>query len=85
MGRAFVNDTQVTLSVLNQLKLKLVDIHSQHQTLQLSNQDFQFQLLDVLAGNQTKLASYQRGLSQYNEEKKKVLKKVNKLLKNNNC
>lgn len=71
-SRAFVNDTPVTLSVLNQLKSKLVDIHSQHQTLQLSNQDFQFQLLDVLAGNQTKLASYQRGLSQYNEEKKKL-------------
>ena len=71
-SRAFVNDTPVTLSVLNQLKSKLVDIHSQHQTLQLSNQDFQFQLLDVLAGNQTKLASYQRGLFQYNEEKKKL-------------
>jgi DNA repair protein RecN (Recombination protein N) len=71
-SRAFVNDTPVTLSVLNELKAKLMDIHSQHQTLQLSDQEFQFQLLDVMAGNQTKLDSYQRGLKQYQAEKKKL-------------
>lgn len=71
-SRAFVNDTPVTLSVLNELKAKLMDIHSQHQTLQLSDQEFQFQLLDVIAGNQTKLDSYQRGLKQYQSEKKKL-------------
>lgn len=71
-SRAFVNDTPVTLSVLNELKLKLMDIHSQHQTLQLSDQEFQFQLLDVLAGNQSKLESYRRGLKQYQAEKKKL-------------
>lgn len=71
-SRAFVNDTPVTLSVLNELKAKLMDIHSQHQTLQLSDQGFQFQLLDVMAGNQAKLDSYQRGLKQYQSEKKKL-------------
>lgn len=71
-SRAFINDTPVTLSILNELRLKLMDIHSQHQTLQLSDQDFQFQLLDVLAENQSKLASYKRGLRQYQEEKKKL-------------
>ncbi len=71
-SRAFVNDTPVTLNVLNELKSKLMDIHSQHQTLQLSNQDFQFQLLDVIAGNQNKLASYRRGLKQYQSEKRKL-------------
>lgn len=71
-SRAFINDTPVTLSILNELRLKLMDIHSQHQTLQLSDQDFQFQLLDVLAGNQSKLASYKRGLKQYQSEKKKL-------------
>lgn len=64
-SRAFVNDTPVTLQVLNELKLKLIDIHSQHQTLQISNTQFQFQLIDALAGNQNKVASYQRGLKQY--------------------
>jgi DNA repair protein RecN (Recombination protein N) len=71
-SRAFVNDTPVTLTILNELKSKLMDIHSQHQTLQLSDQEFQFQLLDVMAGNQTKLDSYQRGLKQYQAEKKKL-------------
>ena len=71
-SRAFVNDTPVTLSVLNELKTRLIDIHSQHQTLQLSDQDFQFQLLDVLAKNQSKLSSYRRGLQQYQSEKKKL-------------
>jgi DNA repair protein RecN (Recombination protein N) len=71
-SRAFINDTPVTLSILNELRVKLMDIHSQHQTLQLSDQDFQFQLLDVLAGNQSKLASYKRGLKQYQSETRKL-------------
>ena len=71
-SRAFVNDTPVTLSVLTALKSKLIDIHSQHQTLQVSDQQFQFQLLDVFANNESKLASYQRGLTQYTSEKKKL-------------
>ncbi len=71
-SRAFINDTPVTLSVLNELKTKLIDIHSQHQTLQLSDQDFQFQLLDAYAKNESKLDSYKRGLQHYNEAKKKL-------------
>lgn len=71
-SRAFVNDTPVTLSVLTALRSKLIDIHSQHQTLQVSDQQFQFQLLDVFANNESKLASYQRGLTQYTSEKKRL-------------
>lgn len=71
-SRAFVNDTPVTLSVLNNLKTKLIDIHSQHQTMQLSDQEFQFQLLDAIAGNHNKLSSYKRGLSQYQEAKREL-------------
>ena len=44
-SRAFVNDTPVTLLVLTALRARLIDIHSQHQTLQVSNQQFQFQLI----------------------------------------
>lgn len=71
-SRAFVNDTPVTLSVLSELKSKLIDVHSQHQTLQLSDQQFQFQLLDAFAKNDTKLDSYKRGLQQYHKAKKKL-------------
>lgn len=71
-SRAFVNDTPVTLSVLTALRSKLIDIHSQHQTLQVSDQQFQFQLLDAFANNESKHASYQRGLTQYTSEKKKL-------------
>ncbi len=63
-SRAFVNDTPVTLAVLNQLKSKLIDVHSQHQTMQLSDSGFQFSILDALGKNDQKIASYQRGLKQ---------------------
>lgn len=65
-SRAFVNDTPVTLSVLNVLKLSLMDIHSQHQTLQLSDINFQFSIVDALAKNTKRVASYKRGLKKYN-------------------
>ncbi|WP_075343271.1 DNA repair protein RecN [Tenacibaculum agarivorans] len=65
-SRAFVNDTPVNLSSLSGLKSKLVDIHSQHQTLQLSDLSFQFSILDALADNTKRVASYKRGLKQYN-------------------
>ena len=71
-SRAFVNDTPVTLSVLTLLRARLIDVHSQHQTLQVSDQQFQFQLLDAVANNESKLASYQRGLSSYTLEKKRL-------------
>jgi len=63
-SRAFVNDTPVKLSVLTELKGKLIDVHSQHQTLELSDASFQFHIIDVLAKNEQNLASYQRGLKQ---------------------
>jgi len=65
-SRAFVNDTPVNLSVLNALKSKLMDIHSQHQTLQLSDSDFQFSVIDALAKNEKRIASYKRGVKKYN-------------------
>ncbi|MDB4497541.1 DNA repair protein RecN [Flavobacteriaceae bacterium] len=71
-SRAFINDTPVTLLVLTTLRARLIDIHSQHQTLQVSDQEFQFQLLDVVANNESKLASYQSGLASYTKEKKKL-------------
>jgi DNA repair protein RecN (Recombination protein N) len=57
-SRAFVNDTPVRLSVLASLKNQLIDVHSQHKTAQLSETDFQFQILDALAGNEQELSKY---------------------------
>ena len=73
-SRAFVNDTPVTLSVLNQLRTQLVDVHSQHQTMQLSDTSFQFSVIDSLAKNQERIASYQRGFQQLNHHKKQLQK-----------
>ncbi len=80
-SRAFVNDSPVNLSVLTALKRKLIDIHSQHQTLELSDTGFQFSVIDALAKNQTKIASYKRGLHKYsslNKELKALQKETEK-------
>ena len=71
-SRAFVNDTPVTLSVLNELRSKLIDVHSQHQTMQLSDTNFQFSILDALAKNGERIASYKRGYLQHNQLKKEL-------------
>ena len=71
-SRAFVNDTPVTLLVLTALRARLIDIHSQHQTLQVSDQKFQFQLMDAVANNESQLASYKIGLASYTKEKKRL-------------
>jgi DNA repair protein RecN (Recombination protein N) len=51
-SRAFINDTPVTLDVLKSIGSLLMDVHSQHETLQLGNQSFQLSLIDSFAGNQ---------------------------------
>ena len=64
-SRAFINDTPVNLDSLQILGDRLLDIHSQHQTLQLTNDDFQFQVIDALAENDKKLLEYISNLSSY--------------------
>ncbi|MBM1107496.1 DNA repair protein RecN [Aurantibacter crassamenti] len=66
-SRAFINDTPVTLDVLSQLGNKLIDVHSQHQTLQLADNDFQLKMLDALAENQNLLTDYSKALVDYNK------------------
>ena len=72
-SRAFVNDTPVTLSVLNQLRIKLIDVHSQHQTMQLSDNNFQFTVIDAFAKNKERISSYHRGFVQLNQLKKELV------------
>ena len=71
-SRAFINDTPTTLQVLNKLSEKLIDVHSQHQTVQLSDENFQFKVIDALAGNTAKIASYKRGLQLFNKLSKEL-------------
>ena len=64
-SRAFVNDTPLNLSVLSELGNSLIDIHSQHETLELADTAYQFMILDALSGNEKYLNSYKKGLNLY--------------------
>jgi len=77
-SRAFINDTPTTLNVLSELSDKLIDIHSQHQTLQLADTNFQFLIIDALAGNSQYLNSYKKGLDLF----KKLNNELQILIKN---
>jgi len=63
-SRAFINDTPVALSMLKELGDQLMDIHSQHQNLLLNKQDFQLNVVDIIAKDSTQLADYQDTFSQ---------------------
>jgi DNA repair protein RecN (Recombination protein N) len=64
-SRAFINDTPVNLDVLSRLGGRLIDIHSQHQTLQLAENEFQFKVIDSLANNKQLLIDYSNHLKKY--------------------
>lgn len=67
-SRAFVNDTPVTQSQLQTLGPHLVDIHSQHETLALSSETFQLEVIDVLGNNAQLISDYSHQLIRYREE-----------------
>jgi len=73
-SRAFVNDTPVTLNQLTALGERLVDIHSQHQTLELTDNDFQFKVLDAFAGNESLLADYKTAYKLLKKEEHELKK-----------
>ena len=58
-SRAFINDTPVALSMLKELGDMLMDVHSQHQNLLLNKQDFQLEVVDIIADDAAQLAKYQ--------------------------
>ena len=64
-SRAFINDTPVTLDIVTLLGNRLIDVHSQHQTMQLTDNDFQLRVIDALAGNGSALVEYSKVLSIY--------------------
>src|SRR5690606_40003710 len=64
-SRAFVNDTPVTLQTLKILGEKLIDIHSQHATLQINTEAFQLMVLDSIAQHPQTLADYKKKFKTY--------------------
>ncbi|QLG43846.1 DNA repair protein RecN [Costertonia aggregata] len=64
-SRAFINDTPITLGILSKLGNRLIDVHSQHQTLQLTDNDFQLKVIDALANNTPVLKEYRSILKIY--------------------
>ena len=64
-SRAFINDTPVQLAMLKELGEQLIDIHSQHQNLLLNKQDFQLNVVDIIAQDEQALAKYQQTYAKY--------------------
>ena len=71
-SRAFINDTPVALSMLKDLGDQLMDVHSQHQNLLLNKQDFQLEVVDIIANDATQLAQYQRTYAEYQSAEKEL-------------
>ena len=69
-SRAFINDTPVTINLLKELGDKLIDIHSQHETLMLNDNSFQLNVIDSFAGNSTLINDYRAVYSNYRKLKK---------------
>jgi DNA repair protein RecN (Recombination protein N) len=70
VSRAFVNDTPVNLKVLREISLRLIDIHSQHQTLQINDHNFQLDTLDRYAGAAKERAAYAKCFANYSRTQK---------------
>lgn len=67
-SRAFINDTPVTLNILREFSSKLVDIHSQHETLFLNSSKYQLAIVDAYAGNEQLLSGFRDLFSQWKNE-----------------
>ena len=71
-SRAFVNDTPVPLSVLKELGEQLIDVHSQHQNLLLGKQDFQMEIVDIIADDKDLLDNYRMAYGDYREKQRQL-------------
>ncbi|GIQ59905.1 DNA repair protein RecN [Flavobacterium collinsii] len=71
-SRAFINDSPVNLQELQDLSLFLIDIHSQQQTQELSDEGVQFKIIDAIANNGDTIQSYQNVLKGYKSDKSKL-------------
>lgn len=71
-SRAFINDTPVTLSLMRELGEQLIDVHSQHQNLLLSKEDFQMNVVDIIARDRQQLADYRAAFAEYRSAQRRL-------------
>jgi len=81
-SRAFINDTPVTINLLKELGDKLIDIHSQHQTLMLSDNSFQLNIIDSFAGTARLRTEYRTAFYHYRNLRKEYSQAKEKADKN---
>lgn len=71
-SRAFINDTPVSLATMRELGETLVDIHSQHQNLLLQKEDFQLQVVDIIAADKPLLQAYTKAFREYQRKEREL-------------
>jgi DNA repair protein RecN (Recombination protein N) len=71
-SRAFINDTPVNLNIIKELAMQLIDIHSQHESLDLINNQFQLKVIDSVAQNSDLLKDYKKTYQLYKDYKKNL-------------
>lgn len=81
-SRAFINDTPVPLTKMRELGEQLVDIHSQHQNLLLQKEDFQLNVVDILAQDPEHIKAYQAVYQQYRSALSRLEQLKQELIKN---
>ena len=69
-SRAFINDSPVNLGQLSAIGSKIIDIHSQYQNLEILEDDFQFNILDIISNNSNNVLEYENLLDSYNTKKR---------------
>ena len=77
-SRAFINDTPVNLSQLSIIGSKIIDIHSQHQNIEVLNSKFQFELLDLISNNHEIVINYSKVFDEYKIKSDKLNDLINK-------
>ena len=82
-SRAFINDMPVPLTTMKAIGECLIDVHSQHQNLLLNQEDFQLNIIDIIAQNQKQLAVYSQAYNQYREGNKQLALFKEAIEKNN--
>ena len=71
-SRAFINDTPVTHALMRELGEQLIDVHSQHQNLLLSKEDFQLNVVDIIARDRQQLADYRAAFAEYRSAQRRL-------------
>ena len=77
-SRAFINDSPVNLSQLSLIGAKIIDIHSQHQNIEVLNSEFQFELLDLISNNKDNITTYKNLYKDYTVKSKELNNLIDK-------